>query len=86
VVRRVVKRLLPQEPTKPPSAAKFMLLLVPRRDREHLVGDLEEEYRTIVLPEYGARAAKFWYWCQVLSSIAPLLWSQSKRIAGAVLA
>lgn len=73
------------DPAKPPTTAKFILLLVPTRDREHLVGDLEEEYRTIVLPEYGVRMARFWYWWQVLGSVAPLFWSQLKRIAGVVL-
>jgi hypothetical protein len=63
----------------PPKAAKFMLLLVPRRHREHLIGDLEEEYIAIVLPEYGPRKAKLWYWWQVIFSVGPLLWAQVKR-------
>jgi hypothetical protein len=68
------------DPAGPPSSAKFILLLVPKRHREHLVGDLEEEYSTVVLPEYGAKKARLWYWWQVLASIAPLLWPQIKRI------
>ena len=70
--------------SSPPKAAKFVLLLVPRRYREHLVGDLEEEYTTIVLPEYGAKSARLWYWWQVITSIAPLLWQQAKEVAGLV--
>ena len=67
--------------TSPPKAAKFILLLVPRRHRENLIGDLEEEYTTILLPEYGVRKARTWYWWQVTISIGPLLWAQIKRAA-----
>lgn len=64
----------------PPKAAKFILLLVPRRYRENLIGDLEEEYITILLPEYGVRRARTSYWWQVAISIGPLLWAQMKRV------
>lgn len=63
----------------PPKTAKFILLLVPKRHRENLIGDLEEEYSTIVLPEYGATRARRWYWWQVAISVGPLLWTQAKR-------
>jgi DNA-binding CsgD family transcriptional regulator len=76
-------QLLPQEA---PKSAKFLLLLlVPRSSREHLVGDLEEEYRTVVLPQYGARKARLWYWWQVISSVVPVLWAQLRRLIGLVL-
>lgn len=59
---------------QPPHAAKFLLLLVPLRNREGIIGDLEEEYRTILVPEYGHPLAKFYYWWHVIltcvSSIA----------------
>lgn len=70
--------------TSPPATAKFILLLVPKRNREHVIGDLEEEYRTILLPEYGVRKARNWYRWQVVMSIVPLLWAQMKR--GSVIA
>jgi hypothetical protein len=70
--------------TSAPATAKFILLLVPKRNREHLIGDLEEEYRTILLPEYGVSKARNWYRWQVALSIGPLLWAQVKR--GAALA
>jgi len=63
----------------PPKAAKFILLLVPKRHREHLIGDLEEEYTTIVLPEYGTTQARLWYWWQVAISVAPLVWTHIMR-------
>jgi hypothetical protein len=69
----------------PPRSAYFLLLLIPKRNREHLIGDLEEEYRTIVLPKYGERAAWFWYWWQVGISFSPLLWARLKQLAGFVI-
>jgi len=66
-------------PSSPPRAAKFILLLVPKRHREHLIGDLEEEYTAMLLPEYGVRRARIWYWWQVAISIGPLLWVQIRR-------
>lgn len=66
-------------PDSPPAGAKFILLLIPKRNREHLIGDLEEEYRTILVPEYGVRKARTWYWWQVAISIGPLLWAHVKR-------
>jgi len=70
--------------SEPPSSAKFILLLIPRNYREHLVGDLEEEYTTIVVPEYGLRKARLWYWVQVLCSLLPLLWAQIRRMLGLI--
>jgi hypothetical protein len=67
----------------PPRSAHFLLLLIPKRNREHLIGDLEEEFRTIVLPKYGERAA--WFWYQVAISFSPLLWARLKQLAGFVI-
>ena len=67
----------------PPRLAKFVLLLVPKKNREHLLGDLDEEFRTILVPEYGPRKARLWYWWHVTISIMPLVWDQLKRIATA---
>ena len=43
---------------------------LPKRDRECMIGDLEEEYRTVILPKYGARVAARWYWWQAVRSVA----------------
>jgi hypothetical protein len=66
----------------PPCVAVFFLLLAPKKYREHLLGDLEEEYRTVVLPRFGLRRARFWFWWQVCISLTPLVGQQLKRIAG----
>ena len=65
----------------PPAGAQFLLLLLPKKYREGLLGDLEEEYRTVVLPRYGALWAKVYYWVQVLSSFLPILWRLLEQIA-----
>jgi hypothetical protein len=68
-----------------PSSARLLLLLIPRKVRENLVGDLEEEFLTRVLPNYGLTLARKWYWQQVITSLCPILWEQFKRVAGLVL-
>lgn len=57
----------------PPRTAKFLLLLIPKKNREGILGDLEEEYRTILLPEYGLRLARFYYWWHSLLTGASFL-------------
>jgi transcriptional regulator with XRE-family HTH domain len=68
---------------KPPKAAKFLLLLVPGKNRDYLAGDLEERYRTILVPEFGVRKAQFWYWWHVFISLAPFVWEATKRLVSA---
>lgn len=62
--------------------ANLLLMLMPmrRQDREALIGDLEEEYRTRALPMYGARKAQYWYVEQVLLSIMPLVLRAVRKI------
>jgi hypothetical protein len=64
----------------PPRSVKFILLLVPKRNREHLIGDLEEEFQTIVLPQYGRFLARCWYFEQVMLAIGFYLWPTIKKI------
>jgi hypothetical protein len=62
------------ERLRPPlTGEKFMYLFLPKKDREALLGDLEEEYRSIILPKFGPRFARIWYWKQVLTSILPIV-------------
>ncbi len=42
---------------------------LPKRDRECMIGDLEEEYRRVILPKYGPRVAARWYWWQTVRSV-----------------
>jgi hypothetical protein len=67
---------------RPPRSAQFALLLLPKRNREHLIGDLEEEFRTIVLPQYGRFLAGCWYCEQVGLAIVYYAWPTLKKILG----
>jgi transcriptional regulator with XRE-family HTH domain len=73
----------------PPIAGCYLLdLLLPRKHRDNLVGDIEEDYRTTILPKYGRTAASIWFWKQVLVEAVPGLYlrivtSFLKRYLGA---
>lgn len=73
------------ESPSPPRSAKLLLLMIPMRDREHLVGDLEETYQTVVLPEYGTKIARIWFWWQAVLAVVPFVWEGMKRLAGLAL-
>ena len=61
----------------PPKVAELILyFMLPKELRESLPGNLEEEYRTIILPKFGKRAASIWYWKQVFASAAPVVRSR----------
>lgn len=56
----------------PPAIAAWILSrLLPESERDAFLGDLEESFRTEILPARGASAARRWYWAQTLR--APLL-------------
>lgn len=67
--------------TSPPvGAEKLMYLILPKDRREEIAGDLEEEYRSKILPKFGPGFAKRWYWMQVARSIGPILWGQLGKL------
>lgn len=49
---------------------RFLEQILDPADAEAILGDLEEEYREVVLPERGANRARRWYRRMVLKSIA----------------
>lgn len=53
----------------PLTADKVLYFFLPKDAREHIPGDLEEELNTIILPKFGVKYARQWYWGQVLQSI-----------------
>jgi len=58
----------------PPLAADWLLYLcLPKSARECVPGDLEEEFRKIIVPKVGANFARMWYWKQAIFSIMPFL-------------
>ena len=61
----------PVEPSVPPRAACYLLdLLLAKADRETIPGDLVEEFGTSILPKYGPRRARFWFWAEAARAIA----------------
>ncbi len=64
-------------PTPPKSAEYILLLVLSKRDRENLIGDLAEEYAEIV-QKHGTLKANFWYCKQAATSVAPSI----KKIVG----
>lgn len=58
------------DPGRPPRWWTWLVqLLLPSDDAEAVLGDLEEEYREVVLPSRGRRAARRWYRRMVLDSL-----------------
>lgn len=57
---------------QPPLIAVFLpYLLLPKKNRETILADLEEEYKE-VYARFGSRMASVWFWKQVLWSLCPL--------------
>jgi hypothetical protein len=60
-----------QSRQQPSDAASYLLaLFLSKADRQAIPGDLEEEYWTDILPKYGERRARLWFWTQALQAIA----------------
>jgi putative ABC transport system permease protein len=54
----------------PPRAARRLLQMLLKGDaRDTILGDLDEEFSTDILPAEGRRAARRWYWAQALHTI-----------------
>ena len=54
----------------------LLRLILSKELRESLPGDLEEEYRTEILPKFGPGCARWWYRKQVLASMLPLVFGR----------
>lgn len=66
---------LSQKESAPPLAASYLLeLFLPKRQRESLIKDLEEEFRNRILPKYGRKAAQIWFWKQAIGEIGPIFY------------
>lgn len=64
----------------PPKSAKFLLLMIPKKMRENLVGDLEEEFHDIMVPEFGLKAAQRWYRWQVAYTLLAFIGNTVKDV------
>lgn len=76
------RKLARRKKTAVPQTAEFLLLLIPQQDREYLIGDMEEEFTTIVLPRHGRKRACLWYWWHTMFSLFPYVRQFVKRLLG----
>jgi hypothetical protein len=57
----------------PPKLAEYLIyLFFPRKDREAILGDLEEDFHE-VHKKFGLRQARLQYWAQVFRSLWPII-------------
>jgi hypothetical protein len=62
--------------SRPRVASSLLGWILPARDVEAVIGDLEEEY---LLRSPASGGALHWYWMQVLRSMSVLLWVRIRR-------
>jgi hypothetical protein len=55
-------------------ATRALVLLMPRHQRESILGDLAEEHA--LREKSDPSSARKWYWSQLISSIPPLAWAR----------
>ena len=58
-----------QEVNIPKISENLFYAVLPKDLRDHLMGDLYEEFYNDIIPRYGAAKARWWYRGQVLKSI-----------------
>lgn len=61
-----------KSPDPPRLAARILAWVTAPEEREIVLGDLAEEFRSVRVPRSGIHAARRWYWSQVLRSVWPL--------------
>jgi hypothetical protein len=71
-MKRLLGRVL-HASAPPPNAERVVCYLLPKRQREAILGDLEEDYRTTFLPKFGPREARRMYWSQFIRSVAAIM-------------
>ena len=64
----------------PQGGEKLLYWLLPKEHREYIPGDLAEEFFTVVLPKFGLRYARWWYWRQVVASTGPILRNRLRKL------
>lgn len=66
----------------PRFADAILGALIPRSHRDHLLGDLAEEFHLHVLAERGRLRAHVWYWAQLARSIGPTTFRRNHHRRG----
>lgn len=65
-----------------PVVGRVLFRLIEKRYREHAVGDLEEEYRTIVIFERDWLVARCWWWGQAFGLVTYCVWRKVTQVLG----
>jgi hypothetical protein len=65
-----------------PMLGRVIFCLIERGNREHVVGDLEEEYWTIIIVQRGLIFARCWWWRQVFGIAGSYIWKYMRRALG----
>lgn len=60
-------------PVAPRTPHLLMHYLLPRFTRDALIGDALERFEEIMVPTFGLRAARRWFWWESLRSVAEML-------------
>lgn len=64
----------------PPQYAEYLIyLLIPKNNREAVLGDLEEDFHA-VNKKFGLRKAQFLYWFEVIRSIWPFVVGATEKL------
>jgi len=58
------------------------LAIISPKDHDPIMGDLEEEYQTVVRPSYGRKLGQCWYCWQLVRIIRAYLWQAFRRFIG----
>ena len=52
-----------------PKIPSFVARALPRHHRDHVLGDLAEDYITHALPRFGPRRARLWLWIHLVKAV-----------------
>jgi putative ABC transport system permease protein len=63
------------EPPFPPFIARAL----PRHHRDHVLGDLAEDYFAHALPRFGPRGARVWLWIHIVKAIVSNWFSRTRN-------
>ena len=79
---RVFKTLPAEARTNPPRGAHLLMYwMLPSKTREELIGDALEIYQEKMIPTFGLKAAKRWFWWEAMRSITAMLpWRMLKLL------
>jgi hypothetical protein len=81
--KNILEEFLKRTPSTAKKNATFehiAFLFVPKQNREHVIGDLEEEYCTFIVPARSPLSARCWWWYQLMGIMIAYLWKHTRRM------